>query len=430
MLTKEDEATVDTLHYEGSIIERKLTTEENFSSIMILGGCYSFVYIIFLLSFRSIRSIARQYKLARKFPKEMGLRKLALDLLEQLQYQTTLTSSTEAGISALKIVSKLSSGKSLTARPLSIPGLTAQLGKFLEAISEIYSQRVVICLDELDKIEDPEELDKLLRGIKGILGQRNTHFILTVSEDALTRFSTRRRMDRGMLESAFEDIILLKRLDLNNAACMLNPIFPCTELDKNGSKRYSSTLILWLFGGGIPREVKRNALMCLEVDINPNEVSAIKMWDYLFRLLLDSTKSWAARISRDDPVSSGFLECLEESNRLLSEKQNYGGTAQEWCRNFIAIWKSYYDKAINLKSLSSGDIDEESLELERAFGRAVIEIVIDATGIINAVDEGKSKLQNADIQHLLAIFEFIPSNLAFAGRICWDYLKSIGLVEI
>ncbi len=57
---------------------------------------------------------------------------------------------------------------------------------------EVWTYGVLICFDELDKIDGPEQLDLLLRGIKGILGRENTHFLFTVSDDAIARFIVRR----------------------------------------------------------------------------------------------------------------------------------------------------------------------------------------------------------------------------------------------
>lgn len=115
------------------------------------------------------------------------LRKKALDWHEHLRFQTSHSNATQVKVSVLKSIFGFSSAKNLAARELSLPLLTSEFSSFLQEIRQVYG-RAVICLDKLDKIEDPKDLDKLLRGIKGVLGQDGVHFLLTVSDDALIRF--------------------------------------------------------------------------------------------------------------------------------------------------------------------------------------------------------------------------------------------------
>ena len=194
-----------------------LETSTDSGRLILFSLAMLMAYVIIIFLFLYLRRVWRRMHHARGSPRKAGLRDRALELSENLRFQTTLSTSAETGLSVLKATSKLSTGKSLVSRPLSLPGLTAEFAQFLERIGEVFSGSVVICLDELDKIEDPRDIDKLLRGIKGVLGWPGTHFLLTVSEDALARFTTQRRSERGMLESAFEDIIPLGRIDLKVA---------------------------------------------------------------------------------------------------------------------------------------------------------------------------------------------------------------------
>ena len=226
-------------------------------------------YIILTVLLRHLMSIRGRIVRARRFSRETGLRQLALEISEHLKFQTTLSTSTEKAVSLAKLTATRTAGKSLMARPLSLPSLTDQCALFLKRIGEVYAGRVVICLDELDKIENPRNLDNLLRGIKGVLGQPNTHFILTVSEDALAEFTKQRRLDTGMLESAFEDIVLLERIDLKVADYVVELMYPESNRGDADGTIHMSTKLLWLFGGAIPREVKRNARVCLEAGLRP-----------------------------------------------------------------------------------------------------------------------------------------------------------------
>jgi len=398
-------------------------------------------YIISLLLGRYLSGIGRQMHHAKTFPRETGLRRLALDLSEHLKFQTTLSNSTETSLSLLKATSKFSTGKTLAARPLSLPGLTAEFARFLERIGEVYSQHVVICLDELDKIENPEDLDELLRGIKGVLGQPNTHFLLTVSEDALARFTTRRRMDRGMLESAFEDIVFLERIDPKFADYMVNLMYP--ESDRNDRERevHISTRLLWLFGSAIPREIKRSALICLEAGLRPKISAPIVVWESLFRSRMSAMNSWASRVGGDNRITYLFLCCLQESITLLHLKSNQNEQNRydlDWGRKFIGLWVEHFADLLSpegnantekeldgqLGSLEFGKTDE----IQLAFGRAVIEILIGVSGVVYVLDNEPRQFSDILTRQLNTIFEFTPSNLAFAGQLMKAYLNEIGLL--
>ena len=397
------------------------------------------VIIMFVITLvpRYVAKISRQIRNARKFPRETGLRKHALDLSEHLKFQTTLSNSTETGLSLLQLTSRLSKGKSLAARPLSLPGLTAQLSLFLKEIGEVYAGRVVICLDELDKIEDPRDLDKLLRGIKGVLGQPSTHFLLTVSEDALAGFMTRRRMDRGMLESAFEDIVLLERIDLEAAEYIVGLMYPKSGLCNTVETVHISTKLLWMFGGAIPREIKRMALLCLEADLNPTTSPPKKVWELLFQSRMSDMNSWASRVGGDNHVTYQFLCCLHESTRLLSKDNDGVSYDRKQARRFVNFWIKHYgdlfsvkseDNAQMTKSNHKSGFDHKNNDFRLAVGRAVFEVLLGISGLVYVLKDEPQRLSGNLIEKLLEVFEFTPSNLAFAGKRMKEYLGDIGLL--
>jgi hypothetical protein len=79
-------------------------------------------------------------------------------------------------------------------------GLEARFcSEFLQEVAEVFAEKVIIRVDELDKIT-VTQLFELLKGIKGILGQENTHFMLTISEDAISLFNERWSRERSLVE--------------------------------------------------------------------------------------------------------------------------------------------------------------------------------------------------------------------------------------
>ena len=375
---------------------------------------------IIYLTFR--RNVWRQIGFARKSPLKAGLRQLALELSEHLQFQTTLSSSAETGIQFSQITSKLSAGKSLASRPLSLPSLTGQLERFLKQMTAAYPKGIVICLDELDKIEDPKDLDKLLRGIKGVLGVENTHFILTVSEDALVRFTRQRRFARGMMESAFEDIISLERIGLHIADHMVDVMYPESDrpADEGGGVPLS-TRLLWMFGGGIPREIKRNALVCLEARLPPKGSAPLDVWKLLFRARLDDMYSWVSRVGTDNQITYRFIHCLRESMSLLDQEPKFD---LECGRRIVAIWMK--DFGPELSGPTNGGRTRDDLSLD--FGRSVVEILVSASALVYVMEDQPEELCHQSIEQLDGVFRFTPTNLAFAGDRLKEYLSGLGLL--
>lgn len=400
------------------------------STLFTFGPLMLVTYGLMFLLFRIIQRLRLKIRIVQKHPEEAGLRNLAIDLLEHLQYQTSLSKKSEANISLLKVATKFSSGKELSARPISLPGLTAELATFLQRISEVYCNSVVICLDELDKIENPNELDELLRGIKGILGQKNTHFLLTVSEDALVKFTTRRRMDRGMLESAFEDIVLLKRVDLETAKYMLSLMYPEEYRKTSDVGIENSTLLFWIFGSGIPREIKRNALSTLEEGIFPSHVKGHDLWLQLFYGRLETIKSWAGRTGRDDKITYRFLRQLDNSIKSLKKTTTTKTNLTEWYCNFIKEWRDFSQDNFNYlvtdkDGKSCVPSNSSDIELEYSLARAMLEILVGASGL-NFVNEKFDKtITQERIKQLQEIFDFIPTNVTYASDLCWEYLATI-----
>jgi hypothetical protein len=249
-------------------------------------------------------SIFRAHKI------KIGLLYKCRAFMELIRYQSVLASSTEVGLASKLFSGKLTSSKQLEDRPLSLPGLTATCSAFLQDVAEVFSGKVVICIDELDKITDVAELFKLLKGIKGILGQENTHFILTVSEDAMAIFNERLSHERSLVESSFEEIIYLDRLSLDVTNKVIRQSLGATESVSDDFLR--NCTVQWIFAGGIPREIKRNLFACHSQGISMNDGSSFKLWRLLYLNMLNSmlamsTPKEAAGV--EDQYK--FLICIE-----------------------------------------------------------------------------------------------------------------------
>lgn len=379
------------------------------------------------LSRRYLR-VNRQIRITRDKPSLVGLRHYAMELMEHLEYQTTLSSNQEAGIQLPNVAAKLSSGKLLAARPLSLPGISTQFTQFLDyVVASVESRKsVVICLDELDKIENPRDLDKLLRGIKGVLGHPDTHFLLTVSEDALARYVKQRRLEKGILESAFEEIVPLKPICPRVARHVVSCV--CAIDEKENSKDVVSIRIalFWLFGGGIPREIKRNVLTCLEVGLDPHGSTAIEIWERLLRSRLNEMRMWASNIGTNDEITYKFLCSLQDSEEMLEQVNRGAKLDLDWAREFAKLWKKDFglDDLVAVAQKTNGK--EKIQDSEVAHAGAAVDILLGSSALAYVLEQG-SKMSDETIRQLRNIFEIRTFNIAFSGRALEEYLKKIGV---
>ena len=389
---------------------------------LFLAGSTLVSYIAIFVALRSLLRVQRERRITKREPLRVGLRHLALENLEHLRFQTSHGTTSEAALSLGSVLSRTTATRSSSARPLSIPGLTAQLRLFLTRIAEVYSERAVFCLDELDKIEDPNDLDKLLRGLKGVLGQPGTHFLLTVSEDALARFANRHRGTRDMVESAFEDVVFLDRVDVDLAGSIVAEMCGVPDPWEKCAKSRGVVVVLWAFGGGVPREIKRNALICLEAGIVPTNANPTVVWDQLFRARMEDMGTWATRIGGDDESTYEFLAALDVGRTFQRDGDHCElCKARSWAREFVSDWMRF------LAKIDAG-IRTRDVQALR-FSRAALEIVVAASAIAYVPEEEGETRWDGSVRMLSRIFEVTPSNARLGIELVSAYLQEIGMGE-
>jgi hypothetical protein len=176
----------------------------------------------------------------------------AQGLLETLSFAETREST--GGLSFQGVT--LGRKRTLAVRDLTLPGLTARYLAFVESIRKVYNGKVIIAIDELDKIHDLEQVKGLLSEIKGALFAPGCFYLVSLSEDAARSFRRRLASGRDIIESTFDDVIGVDRMDVAMAEHMI------------GRRREGGTdtpklepdvqAVAVLFAGGIPREIVRN----------------------------------------------------------------------------------------------------------------------------------------------------------------------------
>ena len=211
----------------------RITTTSSFLEILPFGVwlvvLYGAVALIGLYAYQYFRDSLPSGQLVRE----------AIGLRERIRYTASLKYGTEAGVSGGKSLSatlKRTQEKALSERPTTIASLIFDFRNLVGRIAEVLQRPVVIGIDELDKINDPEAVRALLRDIKGIFEVTGVHFLVSVSEEAAAalQLGTLQVGGRNEFNSSFYTVIELPPLDPDETMALLQSRgyeFPPTEVN-------------------------------------------------------------------------------------------------------------------------------------------------------------------------------------------------------
>ncbi len=145
--------------------------------------------------------------------------------LQRIRYQRT---ATEGWTSALKmgggswspfsVEAGMSGAVTEAETPMDTPDIIEGINYFLWR----YNGHAFIGIDELDKIESPEEARTFLNEIKGVLQAPETHFIISISEDAIASFERRGMPFRDVFDSAFDEVVSVTHLSAQECRELLD----------------------------------------------------------------------------------------------------------------------------------------------------------------------------------------------------------------
>lgn len=211
--------------------------------------------------------------------------------IEQLTFQSSRENS--AGLSYHGI--SLGRKQTLDSRDLTLPGLTARYINFLEKVRSVYNGKIVIAIDELDKVHDPEQVKALLVEIKGALFSTGTFYIISISEDAARSFRSRLASGRDIFESTFDDVFDIDRINVDAAVSILE------RLELTGDEKYRLPLdcleVAAMFGGGIPREIiraRRTLSFAIEGQVDATPAWAVRT------LIKEELEKWGSHLGESD----------------------------------------------------------------------------------------------------------------------------------
>lgn len=161
------------------------------------------------------------------------------------------TSSSIGGSVALFGAGVARSGTRQVSRGLlSYPDLVEEFRKFVKQIAAARIQ-TRIGIDELDKLT-PDDARSFLNGLKAIFGLDNTHFLVSVSEDAMSDFERRGLPIRDAFDSSLDEVARIDELTVEESMRLLSE---CGNYDFP----QSFGALCHCLSGGLPRELLRVA---------------------------------------------------------------------------------------------------------------------------------------------------------------------------
>lgn len=248
--------------------------------------------------------------------------------------------------------------QTLAMRDLTIPGLTARYTKFLQKVKPLYNGKLIIAIDELDKVSDPEHVKALLTEIKGALFMEGTYYIISISEDAARSFRRRLASGRDIFESTFDDVIDIQQMEVMTAVQMLT-MREETGAEDNRLPEYC-LVISALFGGGIPREIIR-ARRTLSYAMKDQADVTIE-WA-VHTLLREELQQWEGHLAETN-LSGNDTIALRQKASIACNQLNQNPKLTE---SYIDVWNTL-DSCISIvdpKKLrhSVGFIAEDGMEL-------------------------------------------------------------------
>jgi hypothetical protein len=205
-----------------------------------------------------LAALRGQHTPRRQLPPSSDPTVLATSQLRKLNYQRTTTSTASVHAKLAWLTLENQHEQALSDRELSHP---ERVGEFRNFLMEYHqgcgALPIVIGIDELDKIADGNQAIELINGLKDLFHIRNTHFVVSVSQDALISFALRGVPVRDVFDSSFDQVVRLK------------PFTPAdsTELLSRRVIRFptAAALLCHVVSGGLPRELIRTARSCVEL---------------------------------------------------------------------------------------------------------------------------------------------------------------------
>lgn len=186
--------------------------------------------VLAIVSFVVLYWLAGRFTLHGKGATSYGsmlIARQAEDERRRLGFLRTVTAERQRSVGKWGLKIGTRSANQLAERPTTLPELVDGYRLFAAGVARWLRQengryaRVIVAVDEVDRISEAEAAEAFLNGIKPILGSPDVVYVVTVSEEALARIEQRRGYGSTIIDSVFDAVVRIERLSLRESIMMI-----------------------------------------------------------------------------------------------------------------------------------------------------------------------------------------------------------------
>ena len=143
----------------------------------------------------------------------------AKEMLQRIKFQQSYSSGWSGTLKLPIIEGGINEAKSMAENQMSLPDIVANIKDFLSRIAR--KHRVIIAIDELDKVNSEIKAEQFLNDLKGIFYVPGCFYLVSISEEALSNFELRGLPFRDAFDSAFDEVAHFRYLEYAESRTLL-----------------------------------------------------------------------------------------------------------------------------------------------------------------------------------------------------------------
>ncbi|MCO8276235.1 hypothetical protein M1L60_37220 [Actinoplanes sp. TRM 88003] len=257
----------------------------------------------------------------------------ARDRLYEIQFQQSISGEWTGAIklpTGMESSHKRAGG--FVRQPKNLPEIVDEVRQFLRLIATEQSgnprARLIIGIDELDKIENDTRAQQFLNDIKSIFGVPGCHFLVSVSEDAMASFERRGLPFRDVFDSAFDEIISIDYLSFHESSDLLSRRTTEIPVPFKG--------LSFCVSGGLPRDLIRTTRTM--VDLAGVETESPELISVTRRLINRELHGKAGAVTAAvrkidaEPVTSRLILWCDDIADRVSDRALFQSAVDELAR--------------------------------------------------------------------------------------------------
>ncbi len=268
----------------------------------------------------------RQWVLTSSADRQAPMQDRTRSQLSDLRYLRTYTTTWNASIKPTSAVGLgRSRGRQLAEQPVTLPELVARCREYSEDVATWWRShnggegRVVIGIDEVDKILDGERAETFLNDIKAVFGVPGCLYLVSLSEDALAIFARRALSIRTAFDSAFDEVVAVTPMTYQNSERLL--------IKRVAGLPRPFIALCHVLAGGLPRDLVRAARGLINAARWGKETTLPELASTLVRRELDSLRQSSLSQLATHPGAGALLNSLHNREWPGTEPRHLVGAS-------------------------------------------------------------------------------------------------------